>query len=225
VTPALAAAALVVAITGLAAWPGVPGLGPAHAGHAGAGNCPHAHDPTDPSFSSCNPGVGGKKRCLIDGFQGKCQQQLIDEPFTDVRGPACLCVTDADSRQALQISRMANAMDAALKTPQVLSALGALGTAGHQVACTQYNTAIREFLLAKGGLVGLGPITWYDARLLAALDGVILNLATLASQANSLGSQCASVGVSIMTISIPESLSQVAQKKLEMSQSFGRLIE
>jgi hypothetical protein len=219
-------AAAVLAAVLLAVWAASLNPTPAYGGHAGAGNCPHDHSDTDPSFSSCNPGVDGKKKCLIDGLPGKCKQQLVDEPFTDVRGPSCLCVKDGDGQQALQITRMDNAVATALKAPQVLSTLAAsLGTSGQVVACTQYNTAVREFLFAKGGLIGLGPITWYDARLLSTLDRTILNLSILASQASSLVSACGIVGVTLVPFSVTESLGQLAQKKLEMSQSFGRLID
>jgi hypothetical protein len=198
---------------------------PAYGGHAGAGNCAHTHDPGDPSFSSCNAGVDGKKRCLIDGFQGTCRQQLVDEPFTDVRGPACLCLRDGDGRQALQITRMDNALATALKAPQVLSTLASLGTSGQVTACMQYNTAVQEFLFAKGGLVGQGPITWYDGRLLSTIDRIILSLSTLPGQTGSLLSACNGLGVSLIPLPVTETLIQLAQKKREMSQSFGRLID
>lgn len=180
---------------------------PARALHPGAGDCPHVHDFVDESFSICTE-KSTLKKCKRDGIEGKCRHNVIDSdnPFFPTRGTQCMCVREKDEVQALQIRRMFQATSAAFNFSGVMSAIGSTP------ACTQLATLLNDILLAKSGILGHGPVQFYDARLLDELDYVIKTYPTLDSYATS----CSLTGLPTPSAV----LSALTSIKLQLTTSF-----
>ncbi|MBI2902454.1 MAG: hypothetical protein HYY12_02555 [Candidatus Methylomirabilis oxyfera] len=189
---------------------------PAHALHGAAGDCPHVHDVFDESFSVCISRSLGKK-CEISGAEGLCQHEIIDVPPrppggppVPTRGTNCICVREKDRVQALQIDRMYDATKAAVMFSPVLSAIGP------SAACSQLGTLLDDILRAKTGILGRGPVQFYDRQALKQVDFVIANYQML----NSFATSC-----SISDLpSVSAVMSALQAIKLQISGSFGGLL-
>jgi hypothetical protein len=191
----------------LAAFLAVAHPTPVRATHPSAGNCPHVHDFVDDTFSICTEKSTGKK-CKRDDVEGTCKPSVIDsDPPFPRRGTECLCVSESDERQALQLVRMHEATMAAIKFPNVYPVIGTT------LACSQLATQINDILLAKSGVLGHGPIRFYDERLLGKVDFVISKYPTLHSHAMS----CSLTGLPALT----DVLNGLAAIKSQINASFS----
>jgi hypothetical protein len=189
---------------------------PAYALHAAAGDCPHVHDLFDESFSVCISRSLGKK-CEIGSAEGLCQHEIIDVPPrppggppVPTRGTNCVCVREKDRVQALQIDRMYDATNAAVMFSPVASAIGS------SAACSQLGTLLDDILRAKTGILGQGPVQFYDRHALKQLDFVIANYPML----NSFATSCSISGLPPLS-SVMSALQAI---KLQISGSFSGLL-
>jgi hypothetical protein len=108
---------------------------------------------------------------------------------------------------------MADATRTALSFSSVSSALSSVASTA---ACAQLGTSINEILRAKTGVLGHGPVMFYDTESMKHIDYVIGNYGTLDSFATS----CGITGLPSTT----DVLSGLATIKLQINGSFSRLL-